>query len=159
MLRAVVGGAEDCVRSTTIDGESGIVQYVAQGDTAADDVCVLAFADAEAIETVRALDEACGKDRLFVLVNPQFSSLRDFSFFAKGKAKAYLGDGALTNLFPYSFCLQEQAVRSEDVKVVYNWGMGWSAFASVGSSYSGMNLVDAGETMMLHDEVLKVRSC
>ena len=159
MLKAIVGvGGADCVISTTtLESESGVVQYVAQGETAADDVCVLAFADVEQIKAVRALDEACGKDRLFILVNPQFSSVRDFSFFAKGKAKEYLGEGTLSDLFPCSYCLEEQAVRSEDVKLVYNWGLGWGTFASVGNSYSGMNLVEAGDNIELHNEALSDR--
>ncbi|GMH55924.1 hypothetical protein TrRE_jg3536 [Triparma retinervis] len=150
MLKLVTGC--DSVRSTMIDSESGAMQFVGEGETAAEDVCCFAFADIESFDTVRMLDEACGEDRLMVLINPQFNTAADFSLFARGKAKSYLGGGFLTDKFPYSFCLQEQAVRSEDCKIVYNAGVGWGAFALTDSTYEGMNMVDAGDAMALHEE-------
>ena len=43
-------------------------------------------------------------------------------------------------------------MRSEDCKIVYNAGVGWGAFALTDSTYEGMNMVDAGDSMPLHDE-------
>ena len=139
------------VRSTTLDVESGVTQYVAEGDIAADDACLLAFADTTNIDLVQQLDDACG-DRLLILLNPQFSTVNDFTFFSRGKAKVLLGEGTIYDRFKYAFCLQEIGVRSEDVQLVFNHGVGWAAYASVGASYSGQNLVDAGEALALHDE-------
>ncbi|GMI19715.1 hypothetical protein TrCOL_g11962 [Triparma columacea] len=149
LLKLVTGC--DSVSSTMLDSESGAMQFVGEGETAADDVCVLAFADIESFPTLMKLDEDCG-ERLMILINPQFNSVADFSLFARGRAKSYFGDTVLTDKFPYSFCLQEQAVRSEDCKIVYNAGVGWGAFALTDSTYEGMNMVDAGDSMPLHDK-------
>jgi len=88
--------------------------------------------------------------RLTFEVNPIIVGMCGVYALKSAWVQDYLGQKTLTDKFLYSFGLQEQAVHSEDCKLVMNYGLGWAAYVTLDAQYDGMNLVSPGEELALN---------
>ena len=65
--------------------------------------------------------------------------------------------GTLRDKFPVTYCAQESSCRSEDVRIVHEYGKGWRAYYVDDAEFDGQNMVSEGTILPLHDEPLAAR--
>ena len=155
LAAAVVGAGE--IQERVLSADDGVVQLYCQGETPKDDAMMLVFPGSETFDDLVALDEAVGA-RPLILFNPQFSTPADLGLFKRGAAKQYFGAAkTLVDKFPTTYCCAELSVRSEDLRLVHEYGAGWRAFFVDDAEFDGQNMVSDGTPLPLHEGVLPAR--
>lgn len=154
LKKAVKGGSE--VQQVVLSKADGCVQLYCQGETASDDAMLILQPGAETFDELRQLDGAVGQ-RLLILVNPKISSASDLGLFQGPVVKDFFQGGTLRDKFPVTYCAQESSCRSEDVRIVHEYGKGWRAYYVDDAEFDGQNMVSEGTILPLHDEPLAAR--
>lgn len=154
---AVRGGGE--VQERVLSSADACVQLYCEGETPRDDAMMVVFAGADTFDDLAALDAACG-DRPLVLFNAQFSTPGDLGLFKRNAdaTRAFFGDApTLEAKFPTTYCAAELSCRSEDVRLVHEYGRGWRAWYVDDAEFDGQNMVSEGTARPLHDDALDAR--
>ena len=128
LQKAVQGG--DKVDERVLSADDGAVQLYCAGETPRDDATLLLLPGAETFDALAELDEAVGPRNL-ILLNPQFSTPADLGLFKRNAAstKRFFGEAtSLRDKFATTYCAQELSCRSEDLRLVHEYGKGWRAY-------------------------------
>ena len=154
LRKAVKGGSE--VQEVVLSKDDGCVQLYCQGETPSDDAMMLLQPGAETFDELRQLDGAVG-DRLLVLVNPKIVGPQSLGLFQGAVSKDFFKGGSLRDKFPVTYCAQESSCRSEDVRLVHEYGKGWRAYYVDDAEFEGQNMISEGTILPLHDDPLDAR--
>ena len=96
-------------------------------------------------------------ERLLVLVNPKLVGPQSLGLFQGAVAKDFFRGGSLRDKFPVTYCAQESSCRSEDVRLVHEYGKGWRAYYVDDAEFEGQNMISEGTILPLHDDPLDAR--
>jgi len=154
LRKAVKGGSE--VQEVVLSMDDGCVQLYCQGETAKDDGMLILQPGAETFDELRQLDGAVG-ERLLVLVNPKIVGPQSLGLFQGAVSKDFFKGGTLRDKFPVTYCAQESSCRSEDVRLVHEYGKGWRAYYVDDAEFEGQNMISEGTILPLHDDPLDAR--
>lgn len=115
------------------------------------DIAAILFPSVDLLSKIEEIDSMVG-DRTLILFNRQFQRPADFGFFNKKKAEK-----AVFDRFQWGFAFQEFAVRSEDVKLTYEFPEGWQscAICEEDGNINEIELLDAQEERPTYDELDK----
>ena len=154
---AVRGGGE--VQERVLSSSDACVQLYCQGETPADDAVMIVFAGIDTFDALAALEAEVGA-RPLILFNAQFRKPGDLGLLARNaaKTKTFFGGAAtLAEKFPTTYCAAELSCRSEDVRLIHEYGAGWRAYYVDDADFDGQNMVSEGTPLPLHDEALGSR--
>jgi len=129
LLQRVTGAAAAQVSDQVLDAEDACGLILAQGEKAEDDVACVLFAGCDQIDQLARVD-AMADGRLLCLLNPQFRRVEDFSLWQRGKARTAFFDRG----FETTYAFEEFACRGEDVKMIFEYGLGWRAYVLLDDS-------------------------
>lgn len=157
LQKAVQGG--DKVDERVLSADDGAVQLYCAGETPRDDAMLLLLPGAETFDALAELDSAVGPRNL-ILLNPQFSTPADLGLFKRNAAstKRFFGEAtSLRDKFATTYCAQELSCRSEDLRLVHEYGKGWRAYYVDDAEFDGQNMITEGTMKPLHAEPLDTR--